>query len=46
MDRPIAISCYTTFALRWLVPQWSDFYDQQPDFDVQLTMTLQPVDFS
>jgi len=46
MDRPIAISCYPTFALRWLVPQWGDFYDQHPDIDVQLTTTLQPVDFT
>ncbi|MDD9925446.1 MAG: transcriptional regulator GcvA [Rhodospirillaceae bacterium] len=46
MDRPIAISCYPTFALRWLVPRWGDFYDQHPDIDVQLTTTLQPVDFT
>ena len=46
MDRPIAISCYPTFALRWLVSQWDDFYDQHPDIDVQLTTTLQLVDFT
>ncbi len=45
-ERPIAISCYPTFALRWLVPRWGQFYDRHPDIDVQLTTTLQPVDFS
>ena len=45
-ERPIAISCYPTFALRWLVPRWGQFYDRHPEIDVQLTTTLQPVDFS
>lgn len=45
-ERPIAISCYPTFALRWLVPRWGKFYDRHPEIDVQLTTTLQPVDFS
>lgn len=45
-ERPIAISCYPTFALRWLVPRWGGFYNQNPEIDVQLTTTLQPVDFS
>lgn len=45
-ERPIAISCYPTFALRWLVPRWGRFYDRHPEIDVQLTTTLQPVDFS
>lgn len=45
-DRPIAICCYPTFALRWLVPRWGRFYDRHPDVDVQLTTTLQPVDFA
>lgn len=45
-ERPIAITCYPTFALRWLVPRWGRFYDQHPEIDVQLTTSLQPVDFS
>ncbi len=45
-ERPIAICCYPTFALRWLVPRWGHFYDRHPEIDVQLTTTLQPVDFS
>jgi len=45
-DRPIAICCYPTFALRWLVPRWGHFYDRHPEIDVQLTTTLQPVDFT
>jgi LysR family glycine cleavage system transcriptional activator len=44
-DRPIAISSYPTFALRWLVPRWGHFYNRHPDIDVQLTTSLQPVDF-
>ena len=44
-DRPIAICSYPTFALRWLVPRWGRFYNRHPDIDVQLTTSLQPVDF-
>ena len=43
--RPIAICSYPTFALRWLVPRWGRFYDKHPDIDVQITTSLQPVDF-
>jgi LysR family transcriptional regulator, glycine cleavage system transcriptional activator len=43
--RPLAIYCYPTFALRWLVPRWARFYDAHPEIDVQLTTSLQPVDF-
>ena len=45
-SRPLAIYCYPTFALRWLVPRWGRFYDAHPEIDVQLTTSLQPVDFS
>ena len=45
-ERPIAITCYPTFALRWLVPRWGRFYDKHPEIDVQLTTSLQPVDFT
>lgn len=45
-ERPIAITCYPTFALRWLVPRWGKFYDRHPEIDVQLTTSLQPVDFT
>lgn len=44
--RPLAIYCYPTFALRWLVPRWGRFYDAHPEIDVQLTTSLQPVDFA
>ncbi len=44
-SRPIAICSYPTFALRWLVPRWGRFYDKHPDIDVQITTSLQPVDF-
>ena len=45
-DRPIAICAYPTFALRWLVPRWGHFYDRHPNIDLQLTTSLQPVDFT
>jgi LysR family glycine cleavage system transcriptional activator len=45
-DRPLAIYCYPTFALRWLVPRWRRFYDAHPEIDVQLTTSLRPVDFT
>lgn len=44
--RPLAIYCYPTFALRWLVPRWRRFYDAHPEIDVQLTTSLRPVDFT
>ena len=44
--RPLAIYCYPTFALRWLVPKWRGFYDLHPDIDVQLTTSLRAVDFA
>ena len=44
-ERPLSICTYPTFALRWLVPRWGRFYDVRPDIDVQLTTSLQPVDF-
>ncbi len=45
-DRPLAICTYPTFALWWLVPRWGNFYDRHPDIDLQLTTSLQPVDFA
>ena len=45
-SRPLAIYCYPTFALRWLVPRWGRFYDAYLEIDVQLTTSLHPVDFS
>ncbi len=44
--RALAICCYPTFALRWLVPRWAGFYDRHPEIDVQITTSLQPVDFA
>lgn len=45
INRPLSICCYPTFAMRWLVPRWSRFYDHHPDIDIQLTTSLAPVDF-
>jgi LysR family transcriptional regulator, glycine cleavage system transcriptional activator len=41
----ISICAYPTFAIRWLIPRWSRFYDRRPDIDLRLTTTLNPVDF-
>jgi LysR family transcriptional regulator, glycine cleavage system transcriptional activator len=42
----LSICAYPTFAIRWLIPRWSRFYDHRPDIDLRLTTTLNPVDFN
>jgi LysR family glycine cleavage system transcriptional activator len=44
-DAAISVCAYPTFAIRWLIPRWSKFYDQRPDIDLRLTTTLNPADF-
>ena len=44
--RAVSICVYPTFAFRWLIPRWGRFYDAHPDIDVQLTTSLNPVDFA
>ena len=41
----LSVCAYPTFAIRWLIPRWSRFYDHRPDIDLRLTTTLNPVDF-
>lgn len=41
----ISICAYPTVAIRWLIPRWGRFYDRHPNIDLQLTTTLNPVDF-
>ncbi len=47
-NRPdaLAIQAYTTFAQHGLIPLLSNFYDQYPGIEVQLSASTQPVDFS
>jgi LysR family glycine cleavage system transcriptional activator len=44
--RPLAICAYPSFAIRWLIPRWRSFHDQHPEIDIQLTTSLDSVDFS
>ena len=42
--KPLRICAYPTFALRWLIPRWREFFDLHPDIDLQLTTSLSQVD--
>lgn len=39
------IHVYDTFAIHWLIPRLRDFQDHHPEIDVELTASLQPIDF-
>ncbi|MCR9215379.1 MAG: LysR substrate-binding domain-containing protein [Proteobacteria bacterium] len=41
----VSICAYPTFAIHWLIPRWSQLYEQHPDIDVQLITSLNPADF-
>jgi LysR family glycine cleavage system transcriptional activator len=43
--RQLKIRAYTTFAMRWLIPRLSGFHAANPDVEVLLTASLDPVDF-
>ncbi len=43
--RVLKIRAYTTFAMRWLIPRLSSFHSSHPDIDVQLTTSVEWVDF-
>lgn len=42
--RRLTISCYPTFAARWLMPRWAHFFDRHPDIEVQIATTLTDID--
>ncbi len=44
--KQLKIRAYTTFAMRWLVPRLSGFHTANPDIEVLLTASLDPVDFN
>ncbi len=44
--KPLAICAYPSFAIRWLLPRWRSFHDRHPEIDIQLTTSLDSVDFS
>jgi len=41
----VSVVAYPTFAIRWFIPRWGRFYDRHPQVDLQLTTSLDPVDF-
>ena len=43
-NRRLTISCYPTFAARWLMPRWVRFFDRHPDIEVQIATTLTDID--
>jgi LysR family glycine cleavage system transcriptional activator len=44
--RTLKIRAYTTFSMKWLIPRLSSFHSKNPDIDVRLTASLDPVDFA
>jgi len=42
---PLRVRAYTTWALRWLIPRLPRYYGLKPDHPVEVTTSLQPVDF-
>jgi LysR family glycine cleavage system transcriptional activator len=42
----VTLRAYTTFLVRWLIPQLPDFYAAHPDVELHLTTAFDPVDFS
>jgi len=43
---PLRVRAYTTWALRWLIPRLPDYYHLQSDHVVEITTSLDPVDFA
>ncbi|WP_431857807.1 transcriptional regulator GcvA [Azospirillum sp.] len=41
----LKLRAYTTFAMRWLIPRLASFHGLYPDIDVQLSASLDAVDF-
>jgi LysR family glycine cleavage system transcriptional activator len=39
------VHAYATVAMRWLIPRMKTFQEAYPEIDVQLTASVQPVDF-
>lgn len=41
----LRIRAYTTFAMRWLIPRLNGFHASHPSVEVQLTTSLEAIDF-
>ncbi len=44
-DAPLVVSCEPTIAMKWLIPQLSDFYARFPQIGIHLHTAGGPVDF-
>lgn len=44
-NRVLKLVLYPTLATRWLLPKLARFHSEYPDFDVQVTTSMQRVDF-
>jgi LysR family transcriptional regulator, glycine cleavage system transcriptional activator len=42
----VTLRAYTTFLVRWLIPQLADFHARHPDVELHLTTAFDPVDFN
>ncbi len=42
----VTLRAYTTFLVRWLIPQLPDFHARHPDVELHLTTAFDPVDFN
>ena len=45
-EKTLRLKLPPTFAIRWLVPRLARFHARNPDIDVQITTSHQPVDFN
>ncbi len=43
---PLRVSCYGTFAMKWLIPRLPDFYNAHPDTAIEVSESYAPVDFA
>ncbi|MDB6141932.1 MAG: hypothetical protein JWP80_976 [Pseudomonas sp.] len=43
---PVTLRAYTTFLVRWLIPQLSDFQRAHPEVELRLTAAFDAVDFT
>ncbi|MGL4286644.1 MAG: LysR family transcriptional regulator [Phreatobacter sp.] len=44
--RPLRVRAYTTWGMRWLIPRLPHFRDRHPGQEVELTTSVEPVDFA
>lgn len=42
----VSVVAYPTFAVRWLIPRWSQFLDAHPEIDLRVATSLNPPDFA